>query len=86
MTARLLDYENEQRVVQDGLRVLNLQEKKTGFDEFKLVCSLPVNACEPVGGRFIVELDDGRKGTVILIGISSSYPIIVTLDGEGILE
>lgn len=85
MGAKLLEYENEDTVILEHLSIISLYEKKKGFAEFRLECSLPENASLP-DGRFTVELEDGRRGTVIVIGVTASMPVRIRLEGEGLLS
>ena len=65
MNGKLLDYNNENSVEFDDLRNIQLSEKDYGLREFKILCEVH-NASRNPEGRFIVELEDGRKGTVLV--------------------
>ena len=86
VVARLLRYGDVDTVDHEGLVVLDVWEKGTGREEFRILCRMPAEQGSPEG-RYTIELDNGRQGTVLVVG--KRFPdnfIELTLSGEGELR
>ena len=86
MKGKLLEYGNESNVQYEDIEILDVKEKNRGFKEFEIQCRI-YDAYHTPNGRYTVELDDGRRGTVIIISIKYlSNQLEVILKGEGSLK